>query len=84
MLKLIKNATLATTLALTTAAASPVFAQDEMDTINFGIISTESQQNLKTTWQPFLAAMEQKTGYKVKAFFAPDYAGIIQACALTR
>lgn len=78
MLKLIKNATLATTLALTTAAASPVFAQDEMDTINFGIISTESQQNLKTTWQPFLAAMEQKTGYKVKAFFAPDYAGIIQ------
>lgn len=47
-------------------------------TINFGIISTESTQNLKTQWEPFLEDMEKKTGYEIKAFFAPDYAGIIQ------
>lgn len=47
-------------------------------TINFGIISTESTQNLRSVWEPFLADMEKKTGYEVKAFFAPDYAGIIQ------
>lgn len=47
-------------------------------TINFGIISTESTQNLKSQWEPFLEDMKKKTGYDVKAFFAPDYAGIIQ------
>ncbi|TBU93944.1 phosphonate ABC transporter substrate-binding protein [Phytopseudomonas dryadis] len=46
--------------------------------INFGIISTESSQNLKAMWDPFLADMGRKTGMKIKAFFAPDYAGIIQ------
>ncbi len=46
--------------------------------VNFGIISTESTSNLKTTWQPFLADMEKQTGLKVNAFFAPDYAGIIE------
>ena len=50
----------------------------ELKELNFGIISTESSQNLKTVWEPFLADMEKQTGYKVKAFFAPDYAGIIQ------
>jgi phosphonate transport system substrate-binding protein len=79
MLKHIKQAAFATAL-LTTAVNSTLVsaAEKAMDTINFGIISTESQQNLKSTWIPFLNAMEQKTGYKVKAFFAPDYAGIIQ------
>lgn len=47
-------------------------------TINFGIISTESQQNLRPKWEPFLAAMAQKTGYEVKPFFASDYAGVIE------
>ena len=46
--------------------------------INFGIISTESTQNLKADWQPLLDDMEKQTGLKVKAFFAPDYAGIIE------
>ncbi len=58
-------------------AAGAVHAQD-LKELNFGIISTESSQNLKTVWEPFLADMEKQTGYKVKAFFAPDYAGIIQ------
>ncbi|MCE2596644.1 phosphonate ABC transporter substrate-binding protein [Motilimonas cestriensis] len=78
MLKLIKKTAIATTLIASAATTTGAYAEEQMDTINFGIISTESQQNLKTSWQPFLEAMEQKTGYKVKAFFAPDYAGIIQ------
>jgi phosphonate transport system substrate-binding protein len=47
--------------------------------LNFGIISTESSSNLKTIWLPFLADMEKKLGMKVNGYFAPDYAGIIEA-----
>lgn len=46
--------------------------------VTFGIISTEATQNLKADWQPLLADMEKQTGLTVKAFFAPDYAGIIE------
>ncbi|MGE0233336.1 MAG: phosphonate ABC transporter substrate-binding protein [Flavobacteriaceae bacterium] len=53
-------------------------AHAEIKEINFGIISTESQQNLKPQWLPFLEAMEKDTGLKVNAFFASDYAGIIE------
>lgn len=58
-------------------SATPVLAQDKQE-INFGIISTESSQNLRHVWEPFLADMSKQTGYKVNAFFASDYAGIIQ------
>lgn len=47
--------------------------------INFGLISTESSQNLKSDWQPLIDDMEKQTGLKVKTFFATDYAGIIEA-----
>ena len=53
-------------------------AQAAEQELNFGIISTESSQNLKTVWDPFLADMSKQTGMKINAFFAPDYAGIIQ------
>jgi phosphonate transport system substrate-binding protein len=58
-------------------ATNPAVAQ-EMKEINFGIISTESTQNLKSDWQPILDDLAKKTGMKVNAFFAPDYAGIIE------
>lgn len=58
-------------------AINPVAAQ-ELKEINFGIISTESSQNLKSDWQPILDGMAKKTGMKVNAFFASDYAGIIE------
>ncbi|WXL24682.1 phosphonate ABC transporter substrate-binding protein [Ectopseudomonas mendocina] len=66
-------------LAVSTLLAGSFFgvAQAEQQ-INFGIISTESSQNLKSMWDPFLEDMSKKTGYKINAFFAPDYAGIIQ------
>ncbi len=47
--------------------------------LNFGIINTEASQNLRTLWEPFLKNMEARTGYKVNAFFASDYAGIVTA-----
>jgi phosphonate transport system substrate-binding protein len=59
-------------------AAVPAVAQ-ELKEISFGILSTESSQNLKQDWQPLLADMEKRTGLKVNAFFAPDYAGVIEA-----
>ena len=62
-----------TALALGLSLTSAM-AQD----INFGIISTEATQNLKADWQPLLDDMEKQTGLKIKAFFAPDYAGIIE------
>jgi len=58
-------------------ALNPVAAQ-ELKELNFGIISTESSQNLKSDWQPVLDDMARKTGMKVNAFFASDYAGIIE------
>ena len=58
-------------------ALNPVSAQ-ELKELTFGIISTESSQNLKSDWQPILDGMSKKTGMKVNAFFAPDYAGIIE------
>lgn len=61
----------------TLIALNPVAAQ-ELKEINFGIISTESSQNLKSDWQPILDGMSKKTGMKVNAFFASDYAGIIE------
>jgi phosphonate transport system substrate-binding protein len=68
---------LATLAAAAAIASTPVTAQ-ELKEINFGIISTESSQNLKSDWQPLLDDMSKKTGMKVNAFFASDYAGIIE------
>jgi phosphonate transport system substrate-binding protein len=58
-------------------AAGPANAQTTE--INFGIISTESSSNLKSMFDPWLAEMSKATGLKVNAFFASDYAGVIEA-----
>jgi phosphonate transport system substrate-binding protein len=50
----------------------------ELKEINFGMISTEASQNLRSDWQPILDDLSRKTGMKVNAFFASDYAGIIE------
>ena len=60
------------------ALATPAIAQMPAE-INFGIISTESTQNLKQDWGVLLEDMQRKIGVKVNAFFAPDYGGIIEA-----
>lgn len=65
-------------IAMMGAALGLVPKAQAAETLNFGIISTESSSNLKTIWDPFLADMAKQTGFEVKAFFAPDYAGIIE------
>ena len=70
------NAMMAAALGL--AVAGPALAQDAPTEINFGIISTESQQNLRQQWEPFLDDMETATGLTVNPFFASDYAGVIE------
>ena len=66
------------TLGLAMASFVAAAGAQEVRQINFGIISTESSQNLKSTWQPVLEDLAKKTGLKVNAFFASDYAGIIE------
>jgi phosphonate transport system substrate-binding protein len=57
-------------------ATAPAKAADE---INFGFISTEASTNLKARFNPWLEEMGKTTGLKINAFFASDYAGIIEA-----
>jgi phosphonate transport system substrate-binding protein len=77
MLRAIRKISLC--VAMAASVCAPAWADDKpLKTLNFGIISTESQQNLKTSWNPFIEDMSKKLGVEVKAYFAPDYAGIIQ------
>ena len=69
--KIFAGMTFALAAGLTHQAA---VAQD----INFGIISTESSQNLRQDWQPLLDDFQKQTGLTIKAFYASDYAGIIE------
>ncbi len=69
---------LVTATVMAASVAAGATAASAADELNFGIISTESSSNLKTVWEPFLAEMEKGTGLKIKAFFASDYAGIIE------
>lgn len=60
--------------------SSPLVAADEeLDTLRFGIISTESSQNQAPLWRPFLDDMAESLGVEVEPFFANDYAAVIQA-----
>lgn len=59
-------------------AGSSRHAQAQKE-INFGIISTDATAALKQAWQPFIDDLNKETGLKVTAFFASDYAGIIEA-----
>lgn len=57
-------------------AVMPVRA--ETTEINFGFVSSESQQALKDKYTPFINEMEKQTGLKINPFFAADYAGVIE------
>lgn len=63
------------TFGLTTGSVQAA----EQQTLNFGIISTESTQAQQDLFKPFLHDLAEQTGMKVKPFFATDYAGVIQA-----
>jgi phosphonate transport system substrate-binding protein len=63
------------TLAALGLAAASVRAED----VNFGVIATDSSSTQRERWEPFFRDMEKKTGLTVKSFYAPDYAGVIEA-----
>lgn len=69
--------TAATVFTGTAFAYQPL--QEDPETINFGIISTESTMALRKQWSPLLEDMEAALGMEVQPFFATDYAGIIEA-----
>ena len=71
---MMKLKTLGACLALAFAAGGAI-AQD----INFGVIATDSASTQRERWEPFFRDMEKKTGLTVKSFYAPDYAGVIEA-----
>ncbi|MCK0196410.1 phosphonate ABC transporter substrate-binding protein [Ancylobacter sp. 6x-1] len=61
------------------AFIAPLSARaDEVKELNFGFISTESSANLAKNFEPLLKDMEKSIGIPVKAFFAGDYAGVIE------
>lgn len=64
-----------TVLAALSAAAMLAQAQE----ISFGVIATDSATTQRDRWEPFFRDMEKKTGLTVKSFYAPDYAGVIEA-----
>ncbi len=63
-------------MALAISMCSVAVAAQE---INFGIIATDSASAQRERWEPFFRDMEKKTGLKVRSFYAPDYAGVIEA-----
>ena len=69
---MLKKAIVIGMLALSTVS---VFAKE----ISFGIIATDSATAQRDRWEPFLRDMEKATGLTIKSFYAPDYAGVIEA-----
>lgn len=59
------------------ALAGPASAED-IKQLNFGIISTESSAALSKSFAPMLQDLEKAIGIPVKAYFAQDYAGVIE------
>ncbi len=66
-------------LAAALSPLAPAHAQAPAAEINFGIIATDSASAQRERWEPFFRDMENKTGLKVTSFYAPDYAGVIEA-----
>jgi phosphonate transport system substrate-binding protein len=50
----------------------------ELQQLNFGVISTESNTNLRERWEPVLSAMAKAIGVPVKGFYVTDYNGVIE------
>jgi len=68
-------ATTAVVIAMTAAAARA----EPIKELNVGILSTDTTSALKKEWEPLVAALAKATGLKTNAFYASDYAGVIEA-----
>lgn len=71
-MKILRNVGVA---VLTAVAAIVAIAQE----VNFGVIATDAAAAQRERWEPFFRDMEKKTGLSIKSFYAPDYAGVIEA-----
>ncbi len=79
-MKLMRRSLMAAAVALSAMVAAPAFSSSQMPKeISFGIISTESSSKQAAMFAPLLADMEKAIGVKVNAFYASDYAGVIEA-----
>jgi len=65
-------------LALGLGAGPAIAQSDQLEELNFGIISTESAQALEESFRPFIDDLSEYMGIPVNPFFAPDYAGVIE------
>ena len=45
----------------------------------FGVIATDSASIQRQRWEPLFRDMERKTGLTIRSYFAPDYAGVVEA-----
>jgi phosphonate transport system substrate-binding protein len=70
---------LSTLLAGTVMYAVLACPAVQAETLNFGIISTDSSAALKERWMPLIEDMHKQTGLDIKPFFATDYSGVIEA-----
>lgn len=61
----------------TLIVAGPGQAQ-QLQELSFGVIPAELAQNVRKDWQPFVDDMSKALGIKVNAFFATDYAAVIE------
>ena len=75
----IRRHTLSSLIALPILGAMVLPSLASAQQINFGIIATDSASAQREKWEPFFRDMERKTGIKVTSFYAPDYAGVIEA-----
>jgi phosphonate transport system substrate-binding protein len=64
--------------ALASGGLATAAAAEEPKEFNFGVISTEASPVLKARWEPLLSDLEKAAGFKVRAFYATDYAGVIE------
>ena len=74
-----KNSTHHLLAAATLAAAALTTSTAQAQEISFGVIATDSASTQRERWEPFFRDMEKKTGLTIKSFYAPDYAGVIEA-----
>ncbi len=65
-------------LALLAGCSKPApVAADK--TITFSILSAEDQQSMAKVWQPLLDDMSKATGLTIKAYYANNYASLVEA-----
>jgi phosphonate transport system substrate-binding protein len=59
-------------------AGRAALSATELEQLNFGVISTESNANLRERWEPVLSDMAKAIGMPVKGFYVTDYNGVIE------